>query len=277
MGCLSVLYFFIVFLLFIFLILFMLKPGALSAEQRKKFAGRSYAHRGLYSQDQLIPENSLPAFTLARDNGYGMEFDIRLTKDKEVVVFHDQTLSRMCGIKQDVSEFTLEQLQKTHLKNTQYTLPSLIQVLQAIDGKVPLIIELKSEQDYNELCSKTLDILQTYSGDFCVESFDPRIVRWFKVNAKNIVRGQLANPMSHYPNTSVIKKFFLSNVLFNFLTRPNFIAYDTEKNSVFVLISECLGAMKVVWTVKKHHDIRFFERTNDCIIFEHFLPNERFI
>ena len=65
-----------------------------------------YAHRGLYNNSGSAPENTMPAFERAVKAGYGIELDVQLTKDEEVVVTHDFHLKRNCGIEGDVDQFT---------------------------------------------------------------------------------------------------------------------------------------------------------------------------
>ena len=119
------------------LILFLVQPGRVSPQQEKPFRGRCYAHRGLYQKDQSIPENSLAAFAAAAEAGYGMELDVQLSKDGAVVVFHDDTLNRVTGIKGRVDEYTLEQLQKMPLCGTEHTMPLFKDVLACVAGRTP--------------------------------------------------------------------------------------------------------------------------------------------
>lgn len=82
-------------ILFVVLVLFLVWPGAPRTALRQPFCGRSYAHRGLFGTQQRPPENSLPAFAAAAKGGYGIELDVQFTKDRQLVVFHDDTLDRM--------------------------------------------------------------------------------------------------------------------------------------------------------------------------------------
>ena len=115
------------------------KPGRFTAAQAAPFSGVNYAHRGLYAQDQSVPENSLPAFAAAVENGYGMELDIQLSQDGEVVVFHDDTLARMCGIQGRVDAFALAQLREMPLAGTAEHMPLLTEVFDTVAGKTPIM------------------------------------------------------------------------------------------------------------------------------------------
>jgi glycerophosphoryl diester phosphodiesterase len=102
--------------------------------------GKKFAHRGLW--DQASPENSLAAFQKAVDAGYGIEFDIHKTSDGHVVVFHDDTLTRMCGVDGKIEQMTLAQLRELRLKGTDQQIPTLEELLCLVDGRVPLLVEL---------------------------------------------------------------------------------------------------------------------------------------
>ena len=150
------------------------RPGKAGAAP---FRGLMAAHRGLYEKDQSVPENSLEAFRRAAAYGCGVELDVQLSKDGAVVVFHDDTVDRMTTEKGRVDSFTLAELQAMPLKGTEHRMPLFTDVMAVLDGVSPTIVELKSTPNYQELCEKTLAILRTLKGPYCVESFDPRIVR----------------------------------------------------------------------------------------------------
>ena len=151
---------------------------------------------GLLLLVQLLGNCFLAAFRAAAEKGYGVELDVQLSSDGYVVVFHDDTLDRICGVHGKVIDYPLEQLQGMKLLETAETIPLFTDVLAVLQqGAGPLIVELKTVGKRNpELCEKTREILHSYPGVFCIESFDPMIVRWFRKNAPEIFRGQLAQP-----------------------------------------------------------------------------------
>lgn len=233
------------------LFLFLIAPAQASRELRKQFTGCRFAHRGLHSKDKSVPENSLTAFRLAVENGYGIELDIRFTKDKQLVVFHDDTLLRMCGTNRRVDEFTYEELQEFHLLDSTEHIPLFSEVLSLVDGQIPLLVELKTGPENTMLCSHAYDMLRHYHGPYCIESFHPMIVRWFKKNAPQILRGQLSAPPKAFEGTlSRISAFLLSNLLTNVLARPHFIAYHKGKAPFPVRLCQKLGALRAVWTLR---------------------------
>ncbi len=261
-------------LLILFLIfLFLIAPKRPSRELTEPFMNRNYAHRGLHSKDKKKPENSMSAFAAAVEAGYGIELDIQFSKDDQIVVFHDDTLKRVCKAEGEVCDYTYEELQAFHLHKTKETIPLFQDVLTLVDGKVPLIVELKNGKKNDLLCEKSLAMLRTYHGPFCVESFQPLIVGWFKKHAPDLLRGQLsASAKELREDMSPFLAFGLSHVLSNFYARPHFIAYHTKKNSLPVKLSEALGAMRVVWTSKDESAAGSLEIKNDAVIFERYLP-----
>lgn len=248
-------------------------PGHATRKQKAPFMHRNFAHRGLHRQDKSVPENSLAAFERAAAAGYGIELDVQLSKDGEVVVFHDDTLNRVCSVDAKVCDKTLAELKDMSLCGTDETIPLFSEVLKCVHSRSPLIVELKNGKLNTELCEKTYALLKSYPGEYCIESFNPFIVRWFMRNAPKVVRGQLACPAEDYDGqVKGIEAFLLSNVLLNFLCRPQFIAYKIGPKPFPVRLSEILGAMKVAWTSHQW----MTEKKNDAVIFEFYKPKLKY-
>lgn len=254
--------------------LFFLSPGTSSRRQREPFMGTNVAHRGLHSRDKSVPENSLEAFRLAAEAGYGIELDVQFSKDKQVVVFHDDTLDRVCGVHARVDELTYDELKELRLCGSDQIIPLFTEVLGVIRGRSPIICELKNGRNNRELCEKTYEIISGYRGDICVESFNPMIVAWFRFHAKDLLRGQLAQPTRFYDaeTMSAPLAYALGHTLFNCLARPQFIAYRIGFRPLSVRMSELLGAMRVGWT---SHEPRN-EASRDTVIFEFYRPKVKF-
>ena len=260
-------------------LLFLVYPARPSRAQRAMLERRTYAHRGLYTADQRVPENSLPAFRAAVEAGYGVELDVQLTRDGQIVVFHDDTLLRACGVESRVDAFSYAELTaQMRLFGTDERIPLFFEVLSVLEGRVPAIVELKTGGDRFGLCERTLQMLRAYDGPYCVESFDPFIVRWFRRNAPDVVRGQLSEQMRHSrPALGVWKSLLLSRACSNFATRPHFIAYRVGVRPWPVRLAIALGALYVVWTVRPDNgEQRAWERACDAIIFEHYRPPVRY-
>ena len=254
--------------------LFLVAPGSASKRQKAPFWGANIAHRGLHSRDKSVPENSLEAFRQAAEAGYGIELDVQLTRDGQVVVFHDDTLDRVCGVPGRIDEFSFEELQQFRLCGTDQRIPLFSAVLDVVRGRGPLIVELKNGKRNRELCEKTYALLQTYRGEVCVESFNPRIVAWFRFHGRDLLRGQLAAPTEEYVKDGFAPalSYALSRTLLNFLGRPQFIAYKIGFRPLPVRLAELLGAMKVGWT---SHEPRS-EKGRDTVIFEFYRPRLRY-
>jgi glycerophosphoryl diester phosphodiesterase len=254
--------------------LFLLAPGQPGRKKKAPFLGRNIAHRGLHTEDKRIPENSLAAFSRAAEEGYGMELDVQLSRDGRVVVFHDDDLLRVCGRAARVEELTWQELQALSLCGTEQRIPLLTQVLELVDGRTPLIVELKNGRRNGELCRKTLALLREYRGDVCVESFNPLIVAWFRFHAPDLLRGQLAEQPEMYAGEGIgrLGGWVLGNTLLNFAARPGFIAYRIGPKTAGVRVAEALGALRVGWT--SHSPASEIKR--DTVIFEFYRPPVRF-
>jgi len=251
---------------------FLVAPKKPDSGLTAPFTGRNFAHRGLYKRDGSIPENSLPAFAAAAEAGYGVELDVRLTADDEVVVFHDSELLRMCGIPGRIEDMAMHELEELRLLDTDCRIPRLSEVLEVLGG-APVILELKSCARRNELCCRTLDIIDFYKGSVCVESFDPRIVSWFKKHAPDILRGQLSSaPDRLSPEFGRGAAFALGHLLTNCISRPHFVAWGIGRKTPSARLCEAMGAMKVAWTSHSPYN----EIGSDAVIFEHYRPAARF-
>ena len=196
----------------------------------RRWMGRQFAHRGLHDPGAGIVENTLPAFERACEQGLGIELDIQFSKDMRVVVFHDDDLSRMAGDPRRVWQVPLDELQALPLAGrSDARIPTLRQVLDAVNGRSPLLIELKNGPFNKRLCEALLEHLEGYPGEYIVESFNPLIVAWFRLHAPRVVRGQLVGALSDYlPTVSVAAGLLMAGLMLNFLSRPDFVAYDAN-------------------------------------------------
>lgn len=233
-----------------------------------------YAHRGLHSEDQSIPENSLAAFVAAAEAGYGMELDLTITADGEIVVFHDDRLTRACGVDRDIRDCTLEELRGYRLFGTSHGIPLFSEMLELVAGRVPLIVELKHTKRYRALCEGAAALLDVYAGSYCIESFDPRIVRWFYKHRPGVVRGQLAAGLKSYEGTPIYQGLLMSSLMTNVCCRPHFTAYRHQdaRNKLGLHAFKGLGGKLVAWTVRNKNEADACRRLFDVIIFECFRP-----
>ena len=230
-----------------------------------------YAHRGLHNE--LYPENSLGAFKNAVEHQVGIELDIQLSSDKIPMVFHDDNLKRVCGIDAKLSSYTADELSKMSLLGSKYTIPTLKEVLELVDGRVPLLVEFKHGS--TELCEIACDMLDGYHGSFCVESFDPILLMRIKKYRPKYVRGQLVTNMFKTDfSKNPFLNFGLTFMLFNFLSRPDFIAFDkTMKGNASVWICDkVIRSPMFIWTVTTEREYDESKRLSRVPIFERFIP-----
>ena len=236
--------------------------------------GWRYAHRGLHGNG--APENSMEAFRRALDRGYGMELDVHLLKDGTLAVLHDHSLQRTAGVDAIIEDLTAGELSLYRLEGTEETVPLFSQVLSLVDGKVPLIVELKSTaQNFAALCEAATRMLEGYQGIYCIESFDPRCIGWLKRNRPDIVRGQLAeNFFRTGGKMNPVLKALMSWQLTHFLTLPDFVAfkYRDRKNLGTFLSRKLWGAQGVSWTLKSQQELDTAENEGWIPIFEDFCP-----
>lgn len=264
----------IVFIILLLLYLLALR-GRVGFCDFSEFKGHYYAHRGLHGDG--VPENSLLAFKLAKEKGYGVEFDVHIMADGTLAVMHDHSLLRTAGEDVKIEDLTAEDLKKYTLEGTNEKIPTFKEVLEVFDGKLPLIIELKATtKNVDRLCSAVVKQLESYKGAYCVESFDPRCVYWFKKHCPNITRGQLSE--NYFKNSkstiSFLLKLIMSLLLTNFLARPDFSAYRFSDRKHFSNML-CLKLWKmqgVGWTITKEEDIISANKEGIISIFESIEP-----
>lgn len=244
-------------------------------QQLTSLRGWSYAHRGLHGKN--VPENSMAAFRLALEGGYGIELDVHLMADGTLAVIHDASLKRTAGADVAIEDLTQEELAQYRLEGTDEQIPLFQDVLELFDGKAPMIIELKAERGNHEaLASAVCNLLDDYKGVFCIESFDPRVLYYLRKNRPEICRGQLAE--NFFADSQVdLKwhlKFILSNLLGNFLTVPDFVAYrfSHRKNPGVYLARKLWGVQGVAWTITSEEDYDTAVLDGWIPIFEGFRP-----
>ncbi len=250
-------------------------PRVWNRPETAAFTEWLYAHRGLHDNGGEAPENSMLAFCKAVEAGYGIELDVQLTKDKVPVVFHDFTLKRVCGVEGKVKDFTYEELQQFHLCKSNETIPRFEDVLKIVDGKVPLIVEHKIEGTDIAVCPIVDALLRDYKGLYCMESFNPLGVYWYRKNHKEVVRGQLSQDFSKGEEQYRGPLYFaLKHLLFNFLAKPDFIAFHHKHHKCVSrkICCSVYGNMSACWTIKSQEE--FDEALNHfkIIIFDSFIP-----
>ncbi|MBQ7499442.1 MAG: glycerophosphodiester phosphodiesterase [Clostridia bacterium] len=241
----------------------------------KPFEKHFIAHRGLFS-DPGIPENSMPAFRNAVINGYGIELDLQLTKDGRLAVFHDNSLKRMCGVSKPLCRLSYAELEQLRLSGTDERIPLFTDVLGLVGGSVPLVIEIKPSKNFEKTVAKTVAALKDYKGEYCVESFDPFVLRQLKKTAPDILRGQLSRDYSDEKNKPFIERFVKTNLLFNFIGKPDFIAYRFDQSDRFSyrICRKLFKPVNAAWTIRNRRELDEAEKNFQIFIFEGFRPEQ---
>lgn len=257
---------------------FLIAPRRKSPPLLKTLRCARYAHRGLHDGARGIPENSLAAFRRAVECGFGAELDVHLSRDGRLVVMHDESLKRTCGVERDISDLTADELAAFRLEGTDEKIPFLEEVLPIFEGRAPLVVEVKPvRRNHAALCRATCSLLDRSSVDSCIESFDPRAVFWLRRHRPELVRGQLSENFTRHGETlSAPLRFVMHNLLTNFLTRPDFAALrvDDRNDISFRLCRTLLRAQEFSWTVRTPDEQRAAERDGAAIIFEGFDPRQ---
>ena len=225
---------------------------------------RPIAHRGLWGNG--VVENSLTAYKNAAEKGYPIEIDLFLTTDGEIVTFHDDALSRMTGADGKIYEKTLKELKALSLGGTDERIPTFAEVLSAVNGKVPLLIEIK-DQPNDSVVDIAVAKLKEYVGEFAVQSFNPFYVKRVKRLAPEFIRGILATDEKERGR---ITNFVLKYMPFNFMIKPDFIAY--KKTGLKLAKRKAKKTPLLAWTITNQAEKVAALTYADNIIFENFIP-----
>lgn len=231
------------------------------------------AHRGLHSQDKSVPENSKKAFELALAKGYGIECDINLLKDGTPVVFHDKNLKRMCGDDRYLLDITLEEFKKCRLLGTDQVPMTLREFLALVGGRVPLLIELKPFGPYKPLCEQFMEVMKDYKGVWAMHSFHPWALLWFRKHHPEIIRGQISEYFEHDDDMNKFLRFCMKHLLFNLLTRPDFVNYGIHNMpNRYVNRSQRHGIVVIGFASRNQEQFDFCRKNYSNSVFEFFEP-----
>jgi len=234
--------------------------------------GYHYAHRGYFDNENAVPENSLAAFSAAIEAGYGIELDVQMSEDGVPVVFHDADLQRMCGVEGKIWEYSLAELSEMKLLDTEEGIPTLAEALELIDGQVPVIVEYKLDKVDTLVCERSDALLQEYDGAYCIQCFHPLALIWYKNNAPEIARGQLAQAFWRDEDyTGKPLYLLLSYMIENVATRPDFISYKfSDADNLSLNICRLFGAKTAAWTLRSEADYASVKGQFDFYIFDSF-------
>ncbi|MEG0291713.1 MAG: glycerophosphodiester phosphodiesterase family protein [Anaerovoracaceae bacterium] len=210
------------------------------------------AHRGLHNSK--FPENSIGAFNNALDKGYPIEIDVQITKDKVLYVFHDYNTYRMTGMDEDIRKINSKQVNSFRLKDTEFTIPTLDEVLELVNGKVPVLIDIKSKSAPGHIENLLIKKLDSYSGSVAIQSFNTFSLRYIKKKAPNLIVGQLAGNKIH-KNATRLQSWILKDCKVSKIIRPDFLSYNIEDLPNKSIEKYRKKGMTVIgWTVRNTED-----------------------
>ena len=260
------------------ILLYLLAPRLSGRRRVHPFFGVKWAHRGLHDIKKGIPENSIPAFQAAIEAGYGIELDVHLTKDGKLVVFHDDDFRRICGEKGKVEETDYARMRTYRLSRTGEKIPLLSEILRLVDGKVPLLIEVKLPSADTEVCRRLDEELQGYRGKYMVQSFNSLVLRWMKKHRNEIPRGQLSENLTRKPDTThYALRFCVKYLLSNCMCRPDFISYNLlfQRDISLKLAHGLFHAPCAAWVLRSEKELEQCQKQFCMYIFENFLPKQK--
>lgn len=261
-------------LLFALIYLFLIKTGKRRAEM-EKYKRLNYAHRGLHNE--LFEENSMSAFKSAVEHGYAIELDVRLSSDGELVVFHDDTLDRVTSASGRVDGRSAEELSKIKLGKTEDTIPTFSEVLSLVNGRVPLLVEIKEDAGKYGVTEKCVELLRSYKGDYIIESFNPLALACVKKLMPEALRGVLSENFLTEKKYRSATYFLLQILALNVVCRPDFIAFNHRhhKNPALRLARRLFGAPTLCWTARSEAEHKAaLSHGFDGVIFENYTPNK---
>ncbi len=230
---------------------------------------RPIAHRGLHDISEGRPENTLAAFEQACNKGFPIELDVRITLDGQAIVFHDFSLKRLTGINKWVSNVSANTLTKIKILDTEERIPLLSEVLELVNGRVPILIEIKRNLLPGIFENAVIKSLREYKGKFAILSFNPIALRYIHNRAPEYISGI---------NIGRVEKLFLHTNLFNrFINNvsfPHFISYSMNGGVPYYSASfyRSMDLPILAWTVSSKEDEVRARGFADNIIFEKFIP-----
>jgi glycerophosphoryl diester phosphodiesterase len=255
----------------------------LSAQCLDWLTARPIAHRGLHDFSRGVIENSIGAARAAVAAGYGVECDVQLTRDGDLVVFHDDTLERLTDAQGKVADAGSSALAAIMLKGAGETIPTFDDFLAAIDARTPLVVELKSNFTGDVSTAKrAAEILSRYRGPVCIESFDPALISFLRAHAEELrvahiplgIVGEAVYDDSDWPMLSPRQRSEMTHFLHYPTTRPDFLSWNASDlpHAIPFLMREVLRIPVTVWTVRSDAQAQSVRQWADQIVFEGFAP-----
>jgi glycerophosphoryl diester phosphodiesterase len=232
---------------------------------------RPIAHRGLHDGER--PENTCAAFEAALARGYPIELDVHVLPDGEVVVFHDDDLMRAAGVARTLAQESRTSIRSYRVFGSEQTIPSLREVLALVNGRVPLLIEIKARDAPGALGPPILALLSAYRGPFALQSFNPWALAYFHRHAPEIVCGQLGGPLKD-DNLKFAERLASEHLVTWLVSRAQFLNYDLRAlpNRWVKGVARMFSLPLLAWTVRSEGDKRKAEALGVNYVFDHVRP-----
>lgn len=239
-----------------------------------RIGGQLFAHRGLHSPGGP-PENSIESFLAAEQGGYGIELDVRLTRDGELAVIHDADTGTTTEESMIVEQSRYGELKELSLGGTESRIPTLGGVLEALRPTTPLLVEVKPSPSQSECAAKVVEVVSPRLGSTAVQSFHPAVVRRVKKDSPRLLVGQIGGIAPEIASElSTSEKLFLTTLFTNPWAKPDFlsleISYLTSPPARFW--RRVLGCAVLAWTIRDSAAYAKSRELHAGTIFDGFRP-----
>lgn len=236
---------------------------------------RPIAHRGLHDASAGVLENTASAFAAAMAGSYAIECDLQITADGEAVVFHDETLDRLTSAKGLVKQRTTAELKTIPITASADRMQTLGELLDQVNGRVPLVIELKSHWDADtRLAERALKVLEPYAGPYAIMSFDPDAVAAVAELSPHTVRGITADKTTdkYYNALPLQRRIAMRQFSHISRTRPHFVSfYFRDLPFAPVQSIRAAGHPIITWTIRSKAEEALARRYSDQVTFEGYI------
>ena len=219
-----------------------------------------YAHRGLFDNKKIV-ENTISAFKKALLDNLNIELDIRLTKDRKIVVFHDDNIKRLTDINKLVKNMTYDELSKINLLNTNDKVPLLEEVLTLVKGKVILLIEIK-ENFSNSILKELNKLLLDYNGEVLLQSFNPIIIR--KMAFTSLKRYNMGILLTSEYNG--FKKALYDVFIYRYFIKQKYITFIASSKDLVFKVKEVSSKELFIWTIETQEEFSKYKKYSSNLI-----------
>ena len=230
-----------------------------------------------------VQENSRPSFEAAIKGGYGIELDLQMSSDGQPMVFHDYMLDRLTSDSGPVHMRTAAEIRQIRLHIGNDPIMDLPELLELVNGQVPLLIELKDQDgalgpNVGRLELRVAEIMAKYTGDAALMSFNPHSMALMSKIAPNIPRSLTTCDFNakFWPMLSRKRAEELAQIPDFDRTDACFISHDHRLlDAAPVSAIKDRGIPLLCWTVRSPDQEIKARRIADNITFEGYIPAKR--